>query len=101
MPEGAPVPGNVVYVGRKPALVYAVAALTRLTENPAGVILKARGQSISRAVDAQQILQRRFLGNQVQVKEIKIGTETMPPREGEGLRERNVSTIEITIVKTG
>jgi DNA-binding protein len=94
------IPSNVIFIGKKSPMVYAVAALMQINTSAAadGVILKARGRSITTAVDTIEILKRRFLGRQLQIKEIKIGTEVMPPREG--LRERNVSTIEINAVKT-
>jgi DNA-binding protein len=92
-------PSNVIYIGKKSPMVYAVAVLMQLNTSTEGVTLKARGRSITTAVDTIEILKRRFLGGQLTIKVIKIGTEVMPPREG--LRERNVSTIEITVIKTG
>jgi DNA-binding protein len=94
-----PMPSNVIFIGKKSPMVYAVAALMQINTSTEGVVLKARGRSITTAVDTIEILKRRFLGRQLEIKEIKIGTEVLPPREG--LRERNVSTIEITAVKTG
>jgi len=90
---------TVIYIGRKPTLVYAVATLMQLNQTSEGVTLKARGRSISRAVDTVEVLKRRFLGDKLMVRGIKLGTETMPPREGEGLRERNVSSMEISLGK--
>jgi DNA-binding protein len=91
-------PSNVIFIGKKSPMVYAVAALMQINTSAEGVTIKARGRSITTAVDTIEILKRRFLGRQLQIKEIKIGTEVMPAREG--LRERNVSTIEIIAVKT-
>jgi len=92
-----PFPSNVILIGKKPTLVYAVASLMQI--NSTGeAILKARGRAISKAVDVVEILKRRFLGDQFKIKDIKIGTVTLPATE-EGLRERNVSTIEITLNK--
>ncbi len=61
------------------------------------VTLKARGQSITTAVDTAEITRRRFMKD-LNIGKITIGTEEMPPREGEG-GARNVSTIEITLTK--
>ena len=61
------------------------------------VTLKARGQSIATAVDSAEITRRRFMKD-LNIGKITIGTEEMPPREGEG-GARNVSTIEITLAK--
>jgi len=87
---------NVVLVGKKPALVYAVAALMQLTAEQSEVVLKARGRAISKAVDVVEILKRRFLGNQMVLKNVQIGTETFQTPDN---RQRFISTIEITVSK--
>ncbi len=61
------------------------------------ITLKARGQSITTAVDAAEIVRCRFLKD-LKVNNIAIGTEELPPREGEN-RSRMVSTIEIALGK--
>jgi DNA-binding protein len=61
------------------------------------VTIKARGQAISTAVDVVEIVSRRFMKD-VNVSKISIGTEEMPPREGES-KSRNISTIEITLTQ--
>lgn len=88
---------DVVLIGKKPALVYAVAALMQLTTERSEVVLKARGRAISKAVDVVEILKRRFLGGQMGLKNIQIGTETFQTPDN---RQRFISTIEITISKT-
>lgn len=65
--------------------------------NTKEVTLKARGQAITTAVDAAEITRCRFMKD-LNVSKITIGTEEMPPREGEGTA-RNVSTIEITLTR--
>jgi DNA-binding protein len=87
---------NVVLIGKKPALVYAVAALMQLTTEQSEVVLKARGRAISKAVDVVEILKRRFLGNQMGIRNIQIGTETFQTPDN---RQRFISTIEITVTK--
>jgi DNA-binding protein len=96
-PEKQP-SSNVIFIGKRSALVYAVATLMQLNSGEKEVSLKARGRAISRACDVVEILKRRFLGDRLQVLEIRIDTETMPPKEG--FRERNVSTIDIVLGKT-
>lgn len=87
---------NIIYVGRKPTMSYVLAVITSLTRsNAKEVTLKARGQAITTAVNVAEITRRRFM-KELKVKTIDIGTEEMPPREGES-RTRNVSTIEITL----
>ena len=89
---------NVIYVGRKPPMNYVLGIITSFSgSNAKEVTLKARGQSITTAVDAAEITRRRFLKG-LSVGKITIGTEEMPPREGEA-RARMVSTIEITLTR--
>jgi DNA-binding protein Alba len=89
---------NVIYVGRKPPMSYVMGIITAFSgSNAEKVTLKARGQSISTAVDAAEIVRHRFLRD-LSVGNITLGTEEMPPREGES-RPMNVSTIEITLTK--
>jgi len=89
---------NVVYIGRKPTMSYVLAMMTSFTGSSAEeVTLKARGQAITTAIDAAEIVRHRFM-KELNVSKITIGTEEMPPREGEN-RTRNVSTIEITLRK--
>ncbi|MFB0501616.1 MAG: DNA-binding protein Alba [Candidatus Bathyarchaeia archaeon] len=85
---------NVVYVGRKPPMSYVMAIITSFTgSNAKEVTLKARGQSITTAVDAAEITRRRFMKD-LNVGKITIGTEEIKREEG---GTRNVSTIEITL----
>jgi DNA-binding protein Alba len=89
---------DVMYVGRKPPMNYVLGIITSFNApNVKEVTLKARGQAINTAVDAAEIARHRFMNN-LSVSEIKIGSEEMPPREGEN-RSRNVSTIEITLTQ--
>jgi DNA-binding protein len=89
---------NVVYIGRKPPMSYVMAVITSFAGSDAKeVTLKARGQSITTAVDAAEIIRRRFM-KELNVGKITIGTEEMPPREGES-RARMVSKIEITLTR--
>ena len=89
---------KVMYVGRKPPMDYVLGIMSSLAESDAKeVTLKARGQAISTAVDAAEIVRHRFMNN-LSVSKISIGTEEMPPREGEH-KSRSVSTIEITLTQ--
>ncbi len=89
---------NVIYVGRKPPMNYVLGIITSFSgSNAEEVTLKARGQAITTAVDAVEITRHRFLKD-LGISKITIGTEEMPPREGES-GARNVSTIEITLTK--
>ena len=88
----------IVFIGSKTPMDYVLAVMTRLSAGNAGeVVLKARGQVITTAVDVAEITRNRFLKD-LKVSRIAIGTEEMPAREGEN-RTRMVSTIEITLTK--
>jgi len=85
---------NIVYVGSKPILVYVTAIMSSFGRDPKPekVVVKARGRSISSAVDAVEVTRNRFLPNLE--TEVSIGTEQM---EADGGGTRNVSTIEIIL----
>ncbi len=85
---------SIVYIGSKPILVYVTAIMTAFGRNPEKVIVKARGRSISSAVDAVEVTRNRFLSDIT--SEVSIGTEEMKGDEG---GTRNVSTIEILLRK--
>ena len=83
---------NVIYIGKKPSMSYVLAVVTEFNGNGSKeVILKARGRSISTAVDTAEIVRNRFITN-AKIKNIIIGTESVTNEEG---RNSNVSSIEI------
>ena len=86
---------NVVYVGQKPTMAYVLAVITQFSGSLKEVHLKARGRSISRAVDVAEIVKNRFLQD-VKVNGIEIGTEEREVEEGNKI---NVSTIDIKLLK--
>jgi DNA-binding protein Alba len=89
---------EIIFIGSKPPMDYVLAVVTRLSAgNAKEVTLKARGQAITTAVDVAEITRNRFLKD-LKIGKITIGTEEMPPREGEN-RARMVSTMEITLTK--
>ena len=91
-------PDKTVFVGNKTPMDYALAIITGFSTSDGKVIsLKARGQAITTAVDAAEITRKRFLKD-LKIDRIAIGTDEMPPREGE-TRPRKVSTIEIVLTK--
>jgi hypothetical protein len=102
MPKNEPLKNaersGIVYIGNKMPMDYVLAIITGLSSGSSKQItLKARGKSIATAVDAAEIARRRFLKD-LKVQKIAIGTEEMPPKEGEN-RARMVSTIEIVLSK--
>ena len=89
---------GIVFIGSKAPMDYVLAVISRLSAGDAKeVVLKARGQAITTAVDVAEITRSRFLKD-LKISRIAIGTEEMPAREGEN-RSRMVSTIEITLTK--
>ena len=87
---------NVIYVGKKPPMSYVLAVVTQFnTTGSDEVIIKARGRSISTAVDTAEIVRKRFVTD-TKIKDIKIGTEKVTNEEG---RNSNVSSIEICLTK--
>ncbi len=66
------------------------------TQGAKEVIVKARGKFISRAVDVAEVASKRFLADQLKLKDLKIDSEEFQNKEG---RQVRVSTIEITLSK--
>jgi DNA-binding protein len=88
---------NIVYIGKKPVMSYVMAVLTTLnTRNAQSVELKARGNSITTAVDVAEITRNRYMSG-LSRPVIKIETEKI----SDGERTRNVSCISITLSKEG
>ena len=73
---------------------YVLAVVTQFnTSGSEEVVLKARGRSISTAVDTAEIVRNRFVVD-AKLKDITIGTESVTNEEG---RTSNVSSIEIIL----
>ncbi|MCD6589960.1 DNA-binding protein Alba [Candidatus Woesearchaeota archaeon] len=88
---------NVVFVGNKAFMNYVTSVVMQFTTQNAGeVVVKARGKFISKAVDIVEVVRKRFLKDQVDVKDIKIDSEEFENKDGKQVR---VSSIEITLVK--
>jgi DNA-binding protein len=87
-----------MYIGRKPPMNYVLGIITSFSgSNVKEITLKARGQSITTAVDTVEIIRNRFMKD-LHIGKINLGSEEMPPREGQG-RSKMVSTIEITLIR--
>lgn len=86
---------NVVFIGKKPTMSYVLAAVTQFGGGQDEVHLKARGKSISKAVDVAEIVKNRFVQD-AKINGIQIGTEEL---EGENKEKINVSTIEVVLKK--
>ncbi|ABO36092.1 nucleoid protein Alba [Methanococcus maripaludis C5] len=87
---------NTVYVGNKGVMNYVLAVITQFnSENADEVIIKARGKAISRAVDVEEMVRKRFM-SEIKIKEINLGTDHVQSEDGKSI---NVSTIEIILTK--
>jgi len=88
---------NSMFVGIKPFMNYVTGVVMQFTAKGASeVIIKARGKFITRAVDIAEVVRKRFLQEQVNIKDIKIDSEEFTNKEGKQIR---VSTMEITLAK--
>ena len=89
------VEAGVVYIGKKPTMNYVLAVVTHFNDGSRQVIVKARGRSISRAVDVAEIVRGRFIPD-AEVQDVRIATEKLDAEEGPAT---NVSSIEIVLSK--
>ncbi|MGH9973465.1 MAG: DNA-binding protein [Nitrososphaeraceae archaeon] len=84
---------NEILIGKKPLMTYVTATLVQLANEPT-VLVKARGRSITRAVDVAQIIVKRMDNMGYKIGSVKIGSQLIQSEDG---KERNVSTIEVQI----
>lgn len=85
---------NTIFIGRKPTMSYVLAVMTQFSGANSDVRLKARGKSISRAVDVAEVVKNRF--SRDVKREINIGTDEVKDKTG---RPVKVSTIDIVLRK--
>jgi len=84
---------NVVFIGKKDVMSYVLAVMTQFNNEQNEVIIKARGRTISRAVDVAEISRQKISG--ISPAKIEISTEEIQGDEG----TVKVSAIEITLSK--
>ncbi|UCD02722.1 MAG: DNA-binding protein Alba [Candidatus Aenigmatarchaeota archaeon] len=85
---------NVVLVGKKPTMSYVLAAVTQFSDGIPEIHIKARGRSISRAVDVAEVVKNRFV--QDLKTDVQIGTQEVTDENNNKI---NVSTIDIVLKK--
>lgn len=85
--------GNIMYIGKKPSMNYVLAINSRMNNGLDEVTVKARGRTISKAVDIAEIVTNRFVP-EANDNDVKISTEEITRDDG---TKTNVSTIEILI----
>lgn len=89
---------SVIYVGNKPFMNYVTAVVMQFTSQGAKeVVIKARGRYTARAIDVTEVVRKKFLAGQVNIKSVKIDSEEFSTPDG---KKKRVSTIEISLVKT-
>ncbi len=84
---------NMVRIGKKPTMNYVVACVTLFNTGVPEVMVRARGQSITKAVETVEMLRRAFFKN-VQIHSVDIGTEDVEREDGS---TTSLSTIEIVL----
>ncbi len=84
---------GTIFVGNKNVMNYVLATVIQFNQGVKRVTIKARGRAISKAVDTAEIVRSRFLKDEVDVKEIRIGSEQI----GDENNKRTVSVIEIVL----
>lgn len=86
---------SLMYIGKKPSMNYVLAINSRMSEGLDEITIKARGKTISKAVDVAEIVTNRFIPD-ANDDQVKISTEEVIREDG---NVTNVSTIEIVIKK--
>ena len=89
-------PPNVIFIGKKYMMTYVNATLTLLANEPT-VTIKARGKSITSAVDVSQMIVKRLNAMGYTITDVRIFSERMASLDG---KERNVSNIEIDVSRS-
>src|SRR5439155_7040775 len=84
---------NMVRIGKKPIMNYVVACMTCLNTGVADVMVRGRGQSITRAVEVVDMLRRAFMKN-IRIHTVDIGTEEVKREDGS---TASLSMIEIIV----
>lgn len=84
---------NAVYIGRKRTMNYCLVVVTIFNKGEEECTIRARGRSISKAVDVAEITKRRFLPEIVEIADVTIGSEEL---DSDG-QPKTVSTIDIRL----
>lgn len=84
---------NYIYIGKKPSMNYVLIINSRMLNGLDEMTIKARGKSISKAVDVAEIVTNRFITD-ANDDNIKISTEVIDRDDGS---KTKVSSIEIVI----
>jgi DNA-binding protein len=83
---------DLIVVGRKPVMRYALAVLTSFNRGSTEVVVRGRGRAVAKCVDVVNILRRSFYRD-LKVEDVRLGTDQLQL----GDKTVNVSFIEIRI----
>ena len=86
---------NLVRIGKKPIMNYVVACVTLFNSGAEEVMVRARGQSITKAVETVLMLRNSFVKD-LDIEDITIGSEEVTRLDG---TRGSISTIEILLGK--
>jgi DNA-binding protein len=86
---------NLVRIGKKPIMNYVVACVTLFNSGAEEIMVRARGQAITKAVETVLMLRNSFVKN-LEIEEIRIGSEEVTRLDG---TRGSISTIEIMLEK--
>ncbi len=86
---------NTVFIGKKNAMSYVLAVVSQFNQGSKEVKVKARGRSITRAVDVTQIVKNKFVPD-LKISLADIGTEDLQSEDG---RASRVSSITLLLSK--
>lgn len=87
---------DLVIVGRKPVLRYALAVLTSFNRGSTEVVVRGRGRSVAKCVDVVNTLRTSFYRD-LRIEDVRLGTDQLQL----GDRTVNVSFIEIRLSRRG
>ncbi len=86
---------NTVFIGKKNAMSYVLAVVSQFNQGSKEVKVKARGRTITRAVDVTQILKNKFVPD-LKIALADIGTEDLQSEDG---RQSRVSSVTFLLSK--
>ncbi|MFH0905743.1 MAG: DNA-binding protein Alba [archaeon] len=86
---------NTVFIGKKGTMSYVFAVITQLNQGATSVSIKARGKTISKAVDVAEIVRNKLM-NSLSIEKIEISTEEVTTENNTPMK---VSAIEIVLSK--
>ena len=84
---------NAIYIGKKGTMNYCLVVVTIFNKGEEECTIRARGRSISKAVDVAEITVRKFLPEFIEIAEVIIGSEELESDGG----QKTVSTIDIIL----